>query len=215
MPPPHRLDDLADTPAAGRPTLDALQADQPRGDMSRRSAPPPSSPLSVWEVYMDDFIAAAQGDAARLRSLRRMLLHTVDEVFEPPPPGSKRKEPSSLKKMKQGDASWDLVKEVLGWVVDTMRGTVELPPRRKQRLHDLLAEHPRSRRRASAKNWHKLLGELRSMSLAVPGVAGAFSILQEALADRVKLTAAVHDQLDDIRWLANDLGDGERGAEPL
>ena len=204
-PPPHRLEELADTPAEGRPTLDALQDSRPGSSLPQRFVPPPAPPLGVWEVHMDDFIAAAQGDADHLRRIRRTLLHVVDEVFEPPLPGSSRKEPSSLKKMRQGDAAWDLTKEVLGWIINILRGTVELPERRKQRLLELLAEHPRTRRRASAKNWHKLLGELRSMALAIPGLAGAFSILQDALADRIKLTAAVHDQLDDIRWLAKDL----------
>src|SRR6056300_1375504 len=46
------------------------------------------------------------------------------------------------------------------------------------------------------------------MALAVPGLVGCFSMLQKALdplAKRVKLTADVHDQLDDIRYLASDL----------
>ena len=115
------------------------------------------------------------------------------------------KEPSSTKKMRQGDAAWDTVKEITGWVIDSVQGTVQLPVRRQQRLLELLAECPRTRRRASAQNWHKLLGELRSMALAIPGLVGAFSILQDALATRVKLTSAVHDQIADMRWLAKSL----------
>ena len=70
---------------------------------------------------------AAQGNAHQLRRLRRILLQVADEVFEPPPPGSPRKEPSSIKKMRQGDASWDLLKEVTGCVIDVLNPIAQVP----------------------------------------------------------------------------------------
>ena len=54
----------------------------------------------------------------------------------------------------------------------------------------------------AVKQWHKILGELRSMSIAIPGARGLFSLLQEAFrhveADqpRIRLTKAVHGFLD-------------------
>ena len=66
------------------------------------------------------------------------------------------------------------------------------------------------RQRASESEWHKLLGELRSMSLAVPGSTGCFSFLQEALKPglkRISLSPPVKDQLKDLLWLATNLAE--------
>lgn len=204
-PPPHRLEAVADTPAPGRPSLAEILQLRPSAPMSLRYTPRPGGPMAVQEVYVDDFISAAQGPRSRLLRMRRILLHAVDEVFTF---DANEKEPSSVKKMRKGDASWDTLKEVLGWVVNTLAGTIELPDRRKERLAAILDEYPRSRRRVQVSKWQSFIGEVRSMALAIPGLAGCFSVLQQALdpsARRVKLSAAVHDQIDDIRWLAADL----------
>jgi hypothetical protein len=56
-----------------------------------------------------------------------------------------------------------------------------------------------------------MLGELRSMVLAIPGRRGIFSVLQEVLrqkcdgGNRLRLTQAVHGVLSDFHWLASDL----------
>jgi hypothetical protein len=47
------------------------------------------------------------------------------------------------------------------------------------------------------------------MAIAIPGSRGLFSLLQEALQHqsdgRIRLSRGVHDTLDDLRWLVNDL----------
>ena len=57
--------------------------------------------------------------------------------------------------------------------------------------------------------WHRILGELRSMALDLPGARGLFSQMQEALCHvkgkRVTLSPGVHDALDDFKWLAEDV----------
>jgi hypothetical protein len=111
--------------------------------------------------------------------------------------------------MLKGDACWSTLKTVLGWLIDTIRGTIELPPHRLQRVQELF-DLFKGRRRVALKQWHQLLGELRSMTLAIPGGTGMFSHLQEALRindkSRVKLTQAVHDQLADFEFLTRSLG---------
>jgi hypothetical protein len=115
-----------------------------------------------------------------------------------------------VKKMLKGDACWSTLKTVLGWLIDTLRGTIELPPHRLERVRELFDSF-RGRRRVALKKWHQLLGELRSMALAIPGGTGTFSNLQEALRlsekSRVKLTQAVHDQLADFEFLTTSLGE--------
>ena len=96
---------------------------------------------------------------------------------------------SPRKKLDQGDAAWKPTATILGWNIHTIRGTLQLPPHRLERLqailHDLLATGT-----STVSAWHKLLGELRSMVLAVPGGEGLFSALQVEL--QTHLLAGVH-----------------------
>jgi hypothetical protein len=120
-----------------------------------------------------------------------------------------RKEPASTKKLLQGDAHWSTRKLVLGWIIDTLLMTLELPQHRKDRLQEILRGIPSLQKRVSVLKWQQILGKLRSMSIAIPGLRGLFSLLQEALRHpsdgRIRLSQGVHDTLDDLRWLANDL----------
>jgi hypothetical protein len=120
-----------------------------------------------------------------------------------------RTEPISTAKLLQGDAAWDTCKKLLGWIVDSVTLTLNLPPRRLQRLADLLASIPAQQQRLALARWHKLLGELRSMALALPGARGLFSHLQAAIhsrrGNRLRLTQAFHHALNDFRWLHSNL----------
>ena len=166
--------------------------------------------MAITEIYVDDYIQAAQGDCAALTRLRRLLFHAIDDVFRPlhPDDDPHRAEPISVNKLRKGDASWSTCKKVLGWLIDTEAAIITLPPNRLQRLDNLLSEFPSTRRRASVDDWHKLLGELRSMAIALPASHGLFSHLQSALqhalargSRRIRLTSAVHSILDDFRFL--------------
>ena len=75
-------------------------------------------------------------------------------------------------------------------------------------LNKILAKLPKEKKRVSKKVWYQVLGELRSMVLAIPGGRGLFSALQRALrrtTGKIRLTQALHDELDDWRWLTRDL----------
>lgn len=209
----HRLDELADSPST-----DAVRLPVSLGDTAT-SVPSPnpmlaafSRPLRTVDVFVDDFIGAAQGPPARLRRIRRTLMESIDEVFRPLQPHDPpfRTEPISVSKLAKGDANWSSCKKILGWIVDSESMTLTLPPRRLQRLQELLDSIPHTQHRLALKTWHQLLGELRSMSLALPGARGLFSHLQTALRTRVgnrlRLTASFHQALDDFRWLLANLG---------
>ena len=173
------------------------------------SLPTVSEPLQYVDVFVDDFCSFAQKPF--LRRVRRTLLHAIDDVFRPLDGDDSplRREPVSLKKLRQGDCTWSTVKLVLGWIIDTVAMTIHLPPHRVERLWEILDSIPRSQKRTSIKKWHKVLGELRSMSIALPGSRNLFGQLQKALSDskggRVTLKRGVHQALDDFRWIANDL----------
>jgi hypothetical protein len=211
--PPHRLDTLASTPPASVvPTPLAAPVDY----TPVPEAIPPRTwkrqPLERFDVFVDDFIGTAQGSKARLNNTRRVLFHTLDELFRPLEANDQeyRREPASTKKLGKGDGHWETRKIILGWILDSIRMTIELPPHRITRLQDLLDSVPLGQKRTSVKKWQQLLGELRSMAIALPGARGLFSLLQEALrhqADRrIRLNAGIHDCLEDFRWLLTDLG---------
>ena len=173
------------------------------------SLPTPSTPLSYIDVFVDDFLGLCQASSAQ--PVRRALLHAVDLVFRPTDfyDDVNRREPVSLKKLRQGDLSWTTIKVVLGWLIDTVAMTISLPKHRVERLADILASIPPTQKRTSVRKWHKVLGELRSMSIALPGAQGLFSALQLALSrasgHRISLNKGVHAALDDFRWLLQDV----------
>ena len=72
---------------------------------------------------------------------------------------------------------WHLREKKNSSVVDTVAGTIELPPHRVVRLHEMLASFPRFRRTCSKRDLQKLVGELRSMIVAIPGGVGCMSWL--------------------------------------
>jgi hypothetical protein len=164
-------------------------------------------------VYVDYFIGMVQGNRHHWQHVKRFLLHALDSVFRKldTTDGPHRQEPASIKKMLKGDATWATRKTILGWVVDTINMTVELPQHRVERLFELLDSVAPGQRRASANKWEKLLGELRSMVLIIPGGRGLFSVLQESLkkrcdnGTRVHLTPIVDSMIQDFRWLATDM----------
>ena len=166
--------------------------------------------MACADVYVDDFLLAAQTKRQQTRLLRATL-HAIDQVLRRLCDGdpSHRKEPSSVKKLLQGDAYWHTRKLILGWQLDTVKGTLGLPPHRIARLHELLDSVQPPRKRLPLKEWHKLLGELRSMAPGLPGSRGLFSVLQDALSrgdrGRVRLNRHVFDTIADFRLLAHSL----------
>ena len=68
-------------------------------------------------------------------------MHAVDGVFaRPDKDHPNRKEAISEKKLTKGDGGWTQHKEVLGWILDTGTGTLELTDRRKARLATIFDE---------------------------------------------------------------------------
>ena len=90
----------------------------------------------------------------------------------------------------------------LGWIIDTTTLTIHLSSHHVARLAEILASIPRTQRCTSLTKWHTVLGELRSMSLTLPGSRNIFCTMQNALTSRTKgrvaLHKGVHDALDDF-----------------
>ena len=77
------------------------------------------------------------------------------------------------------------------------------------RLKEIVHSITRTQQRVGVDKWHRVLGELRSMALALPGARGLSRQIQEALCHvkgkRVTLSTGVHESLDDFKWLAEDV----------
>ena len=231
--PPHRLEDV-DLPAddlersfkprprdeddaaaqeALRRVPGVVPLDDPEGETS--TPPPPSNmplntPLGHTDVFVDDYIQLGQGGPARMRALRVHLWRAIDMVLSDPSVSTTtRKEAMSLKKLKKGDGSWATRKLVLGWIIDTIRQTIELPPYRKIELAALFSDL-HGRQRISRKAYEKALGKLRFLSVAIPGCAGLFGAIQAALnkssSGRVRITVSLRAHLDAFASLAASLG---------
>jgi hypothetical protein len=212
VPDEHHLDDLAHATQAENavPTthapLGAVAVPTERDPCLQHSS---TTPLQYVDIFVDDFLSAAQKPF--LRRVRRTLLRAIDDVFRPNDhlDNEHRRDPVSMKKLLKGDCSWSTVKLILGWIVDTVNMTIQLPPHRVERLWEILNSIPRRQKRTSVKKWHKVLGELRSMAIALPGSRNMFGRLQNALcldgSSRIALNKGVHQALDDFRWIAKDL----------
>ena len=70
--------------------------------------------------------------------------------------------------------------------------TINLPPHRVERLAEVLASIPITQKRTSVKKWLKVLGELRSMALVLPGAHNLFSQMQNALTNKIKTWIALN-----------------------
>ena len=174
------------------------------------SLPSTNKPVSYVDIFVDDFVGLAQG-SSNSRRVRRILMHAIDDVFRPleSSDNAYRRAPVSVKKLAKGDCSWSTIKLVLGWIINTVSMTIHLPPHRVERLAEILASIPITQKRTSVKKWHKVLGELRSMALALPGARNLFSQMQHALTNKVKgrvnLNKGVHQAVEDFRWLLSDI----------
>jgi hypothetical protein len=116
-----------------------------------------------------------------------------------------------IKKMRRGDATWVMMKIILGWILDTVWLAVELSTHMLERLFKLLDSFSPHQCRISTKKWQQLVGELHSMVLAIPRGRGIFSVLQQVLKVRTEnetllhVSAEVHTILEDFCLLVTDL----------
>ena len=225
---PHRLeakaaamDDLSPSMLARPIPAEELQADEtlraiPGVQRLPQQEPipvPPSNvpfsrPVGTTDVFVDDFIQLGQGGKKRMQRLRYCLLDAIDQVLAQPGSETHRNEAVSLKKLMKGDGSWATRKIILGWIIDTIRQTIELPAHRKETLAAIFTDLA-GKSRISHKTYMSYLGKLRFVSLAIPGSAGLFGALQLALnrakGNRIRVTKSLRHHISAFAALAADL----------
>jgi hypothetical protein len=135
-------------------------------------------------VYVDDFLAACVEDSSGklLQKTARATLHAIHSVFPSPAATGTpdAKDPISEKKMLKGDGRWDTRKEILGYLLDGVARTVQLPP---DRADDLLKE-VRSilkKQRVPLKRFRSIAGRLQHAARILPLARAFFTPINKAL----------------------------------
>jgi hypothetical protein len=132
-------------------------------------------PIKNWDVYVDDFINAAQGNSKHWRHVKRVLLESLDLVLGPldqhdvPPPltGTHFSQEYAGRRCNLGHS------ESCSGMDD--RYYCYGHPTAGSSILDSIAP---TQCRTMVNKWHKLMGDLRSMVIAIPGGKGLFSVLQ-------------------------------------
>ena len=97
------------------------------------------------KAYIDDFIAAARAKSPEeLKHISRAILHAIHDVF-PENVHSEGDQPVSIRKMEKGEAQWNVLKEVLGWICDGKEKTIQLPEDKVNNMVSAMKEMLRCR----------------------------------------------------------------------
>ena len=124
--------------------------------------------LHLLEVYIDDFLALIQStDMDHITKLTRSLLNAISDIFPPPEiTGSKMGPPISVKKL-IAEGTWETRKEILGWLLDGIALTIELPT---TKCDSIIAELRAVRRlnNVTVTRLRQLQGKLQFASIALP-----------------------------------------------
>ena len=139
-----------------------------------------------FEVYVDDFIAAAIPRTKEdLTHLSRALLHAIHDVF-PASPESPENDPASLKKLRKLEGAWAVRKDILGWELDGKEKTLQLEPEKFDKLMLLTKEALRARAGVPFNKYEKMVGKMRHAAFGVPGSNGLFTPFNRLIAQQPK-----------------------------
>jgi hypothetical protein len=149
-----------------------------------RRQPVDQPPYQMSSVYVDDHIMAAVEDSTGtlLERTARATLHAIHSVFQPPDVANapSAKDPISEKKLLKGDGRWDTKKEILGYMLDGINRTIQLP---KDRANDLLKEVKAilKKQRVQLKRFRSIVGRLQHAARILPAARAFFTPLYNAL----------------------------------
>ena len=148
-------------------------------------------------------MAAVEDAAGTLpQQTARATLHAIHSVFPPPSVGSDAKDPISEKKLQKGDGRWDTQKEILGYVLDGITRTVQLPTDQA----DALVKEIRAvlqNTRIQLKRFRSLVGRLQHAARILPAARGFLTPLYNALKglpDSVGLGKRAKSGMPSLTW---------------
>ena len=98
------------------------------------------SRLQYADIYMNDINCLTQGDQIQQRQLTEIVLQSLKATY--PVVKGELKDSIGLKKATAGDGDWEVSKVILGWIINTSKGTISLSPKRLSDLSQLLDISP-------------------------------------------------------------------------
>jgi len=167
-------------------------------------AVPPTALIRHLEVYMDDFIAAAQlTNHLQLRQFSRAILHAIHDVFPPPSrTNSTMPDPISLTKLRQ-EGVWSTTKEILGWHFDGTTRTISITPEKANKIkHKLNSIATMTRVRVKA--LEEIHGSLQHLAQALPLGKPTLSMLSSYIRSLTTLNKHWITPPDSIKQLLRD-----------
>jgi hypothetical protein len=116
----------------------------------------------------------------------------------------------SLQKLKQGEATWETRKEILGWVFDGARQCIELPQNKVEQLTSELHQMTR-KQMVPRKMFEQLRGRLRHACIGIPAGKGLMGPIDAALQGekrwiKIKGNQPLRDALQDFATIIKVLG---------
>ena len=104
---------------------------------------------------------------------------------------------------------WSTCPVLLGLVIDMVNITLYFLPNRDNRFKEILTGIPTNQKCIGVDTWHRVQGDICSISIALPGAQGIFSHMKEDLCHvevkSVTLTRGILQSFADFQWMAEDL----------
>ena len=126
--------------------------------------------LHLLEVYIDDFIGLIQSnDINEIRRYTRCILKGIDDIFPPPDlTGSNMDPPISAKKLRE-EGAWDVKKEILGWLLNGIHRTIQLPEKKCEKIISELQTIKRTKGAyIETKKLEKAQGKVNFAAIGIP-----------------------------------------------
>lgn len=123
----------------------------------------------LLECFVDDFISLIQcTDKRQLTEMTRCVLHAITSVFPPPELTNSVMGPAISPKKLEEEGAWEVRKINLGWLLDGIDRTIQLPSEKCDKLIELLKSKLKKGSKISVKDLESLQGKLQFASIGIP-----------------------------------------------
>lgn len=164
--------------------------------------------LHLLKVYIDDFIGMIQStDEKKLLNFTRAILKGITRIFPPPDvTGSVMGPPISPKKLEE-KGPWEARKEILGWILDGIARTIQLPAEKcKKLIHQL--RKVEKKETIATKELESIHGKLQFASIGIPMGKSILGLVDTIVAganrhnkSKIKVTEVLKDYCRNWRAL--------------
>ena len=137
---------------------------------------------------------------AHLLQISRAILHGVHAIFPPPAvTGHTGFDPVALSKLDTGESTWEHFKDILGWIMDGLNGTTQLPVKKRKDICVLIQKLLKNRR-VMLNKFQKLADKSQHASMGIPGERILFTPINMSISgnpDFILITPTLRQCLED------------------